>query len=556
MQFFAVGASLLLIAVLIVLARRLRRQPLKTRPPLAPGARPFIGHALAYKTDPAGFLAAACNDVGPIFEINLAGKRMVVIGPSREAIRQATIAPESVLSARQAVADIGFNETLGPLNVFKGTDLHKRWLKETFGGGSGGALNDEIAPMWDALASALRTEAATSATQDAGYWSHGAPATIADLFGFVRRTVLRCQCERLLGSAVLLAAGDGAFIECFMAFQDSVEDATAKAAVLPRLVSLPLVLWPSALRRYRIVRRLTAAIKDAERAAAPGEGNHGSWLAFARSAVLSRFSKTPVREAEAAELAVGLLFASHKNPAIGAAQAVCTLMELGEGHPTVVSAREEASRLAADPSAKSLDECHTIQRVLLETLRLGAHAIGAVRTVAAPCGFVIDGRFWVGKGETIALSHIAVHRHRASWGEDCEKFREGRPQYDAPGRAGALLDDLSFTTFSQGLHKCPGEKLALRTMECVIAQLLLRRVGPVGPLPPVSFERATLAQRGGAVPVRLQLDATRARGKSRVGMRGEASWGIWPRARTRAEPPGPGALPGAGRSGSSSCKQE
>ena len=49
--------------------------------------------------------------------------------------------------------------------------------------------------------------------------------------------------------------------------------------------------------------------------------------------------------------------------------------------------------------------------------------------------------------------------------------------------------------FSQGLHKCPGERLALRTMECVVAQLLLRKVELEAPLPPVSFERATLAQR-------------------------------------------------------------
>jgi hypothetical protein len=116
---------------------------------------PILGHALAYKDDPAAFLVATCESVGPIFSINLAGKRMIVVGPSINATKQVALAPESQLSARQAVADIGFNETLGPLNVFRGTDMHKRWIKDAYGGPSG--LEEEIEPLWHSLARAATT---------------------------------------------------------------------------------------------------------------------------------------------------------------------------------------------------------------------------------------------------------------------------------------------------------------------------------------------------------------------------------------------------------------
>ena len=43
-------------------------------PPWAPGTRlPLLGHALAYKRDPPGFLRRARAAVGPVFKINLAG---------------------------------------------------------------------------------------------------------------------------------------------------------------------------------------------------------------------------------------------------------------------------------------------------------------------------------------------------------------------------------------------------------------------------------------------------------------------------------------------------
>ena len=140
---------------------------------------------------------------------------------------------------------------------------------------------------------------------------------------------------------------------------------------------------------------------------------------------------------------------------------------------------------------------------MLETLRLCAHAIGAVRTVVGADGFVLGGRFWVAPGETIALTHVAVHRSAEVWGADAAAFDPARHVYGAAGVAATTPDEYEYTTFSQGLHKCPGERLALLTMELLVAMLLAKGAVLEGPMPPVSFERATLAQRSGPVAIRL-----------------------------------------------------
>ena len=465
------------------------------RPPKAPGAVPILGHALRYKDDPAGFICSACAKVGPIFRLNLAGKRMLVVGPSATVTKTVATAPTSKLSARQAVADVGFNETLGARNVFTGTSIHKSWIKDAF---AAGRLETEVPALWDALGRSLAHEAMRVRRG----------STIDDLFGLVRSTVLRAQLERLLGSPILRAAGDNTFIDAFMSFQDAIEDATAKAAVLPRILSLPLVLWPVARRRRELTARLARAMQAAEPLySAISDATVGSWYRFVRG--IGEVEVPHRSHAEVAELAIGLLFASHKNPSIGAAQTVCHLLsELADDDPTLEAVRAEAKGMAAQPSAAHLASCHAIRRSVLETLRVCAHAIGAVRTVVAPTGFELGSGLWAAPGETIALAHIATHRSVAVWGHNAADFVPHRDAYGArPSAPPTPPDEYTYTTFSHGLHQCPGEQLALRTCECVVAQLIaLGLVLPRRPLPRVSFERATLAQRDARVEALLDID--------------------------------------------------
>ena len=142
--------------------------------PWAPGAVPVIGHALAYQRGPADFVAAQCRAVGPVFRVNLAGKRMVVVGDSRDVVRQVTRAPERALSSKDAVAAVGFAETLGRRNVFEGTDFHKRTLKGAYGDGR--LLAEEFPALHAALEAAFAVEAPGGAVCSGRRWTASSAA--------------------------------------------------------------------------------------------------------------------------------------------------------------------------------------------------------------------------------------------------------------------------------------------------------------------------------------------------------------------------------------------
>ncbi|KAH8082077.1 cytochrome p450 [Aureococcus anophagefferens] len=344
--------------------------------PWATGAVPVLGHALAYQQGPADFVAAQCRAVGPVFRVNLAGKRMVVVGDSRDVVRQVTRAPERALSSKDAVAAVGFAETLGRRNVFEGTDFHKRTLKGAYGDGR--LLAEEFPALHAALEAAFAVEAPGGC--------------VDDLFDVVRRCVLRATLDRFVGGG-LVARGGPRLIDELMGFQDAVESATAAAAVLPRWLSLPAVLWPVARRRRALQRTLAASLAPALAAADGGPG-----------------------------------------------------------------------------SGRAL---------------------------------VLAGTWPVRRGETIALSHVAWSRCAAEWGADPARDA-GRPEYGGPGGRDprtrlAACDDAKFSVFSQGVHKCPGEKVALVLVAATLAVLVRRGATPTAARP-ICFERATLAQRKGAVP--------------------------------------------------------
>ena len=82
----------------------------------------------------------------------------------------------------------------------------------------------------------------------------------------------------------------------------------------------------------------------------------------------------------AAEFAVGLLFAAHKNPAIASFQALLFLHERrlpAALHACVntVDSFQEALVVAKNPSASTLREAQQLCRVALEAIRLTAHTV-------------------------------------------------------------------------------------------------------------------------------------------------------------------------------------
>ena len=458
-----------LLAVLVVVFVLIRRKKDDDgNIPWATGAIPLLGHALAYKRDPAGFITEQRKLVGDVFRLNLAGKRMIVVAGGAENVKAVAFASERRFSARAAVRDVGFGELLGERNVDAGTDFHARVLRRW-------RLDDaEIAELAVALDEGLDAELTGK--------------EVPDLLAAIRGAVLRAVLSRLIGGGIL-EHGGSELVDSIVEFQDGVEEATAAAAVLPRWLALPLILWPAARRRRRLETRIAAALEG-------GDGERGPWA--------TAFGERNLPSSIAAEFAVGLLFAAHKNPAIASFQALLFLHERrlpAALHACVntVDSFQEALVVARDPSASTLREAQQLCRVALEAIRLTAHTVGAVRLATEDCA--LPGNRVVKKGETVALSHIAFSRDEALWGPDAAKFSTAREAYAGPvafdSRGSA--DDVAYSAFSQGTHKCPGERVALVIVQTTLALLVARGVRPVK-VPPLCFERATLAQR--AAPVR------------------------------------------------------
>ncbi|CAE7419543.1 CYP714C3 [Symbiodinium sp. CCMP2456] len=458
--------------------------------PVAEGGLPLLGHALQYQEDPTACIRRQELLVGKVFSLNLAGRRMVVIGSDSEAMKQVTMQPPTVLSAQRAVAEIGFEYLLGSTNVYKGTTFHKRVLKEEIAPKA--KLEAMLPTLFQALSAGLDEESRLMRATSEAFLSH------PDAFVLVRRCILRASLDVLVSPDLLRR--DPSLLTALMSFQDRVEDATAKSAVLPRFLSLPLCLWPMALSRKRLSRRLRRLMEGST------EGTErGPWL--------RAFHSEQTSPEDAADFVIGLVFAAHKNPAIGAAQSLCFLRSLDEA--TQRTALAEAKKLKAamtpgrEPSKGAEEEllsATTLRRCVLETMRLTAHTLGALRYARESIEIQTkSSRLTIPQGATIAIAHNSTHTDTSVWGADASEFRLERPEWVRNGDLASPVDAYKLTTFSQGVHKCPGEKFSLAVMEMMLCILLVRD-SQLLQVPKLSFERATLAQRQGRVPVTLRSE--------------------------------------------------
>jgi hypothetical protein len=239
MEFIITFSAIVLVTVAWLWTQRRREKRIHRYPPVASSHIPVFGNALAYKKDPSKYLQEQAVNLGPVFTIDLAGMKTTLLC-SKEVLRQFSYAPESVLSSREAVADFGFRYTLGDLNVFHGTEIHKLVIKNHY------SSSAQLATACDRLCKYIR-----EATEREINLLKG--TSIPDFFAFVRRIILASMVSELLGPEFVKEYNESTkgadFIQEFMIFQDYVEDSTAKAAVLPTWISLPLCLWPCQKRR-------------------------------------------------------------------------------------------------------------------------------------------------------------------------------------------------------------------------------------------------------------------------------------------------------------------
>jgi len=139
----------------------------------------------------------------------------------------------------------------------------------------------------------------------------------------------------------------------------------------------------------------------------------------------------------------------------------------------------------------------------MEALRLTAHSIGGLRTTCKD--FALDddngNNFIIPRGSTVALAHIPLSLNAKVWKDpnnlDLDLMSNNRSKQ-------LYEDEYAFTVFSHGMHKCPGQRLAMIMLPCTVALLLTEYIIKLPEhIPPLCFERQTLAQRAGPICIVL-----------------------------------------------------
>ena len=172
-------------------------------PPMVQPSIPLLGNALEYKKSPPGFLIEAARKYGSVFRINLAGMETTVV-TSRNTMKQFAQAPESVLSAREAVSDFGFLNALGEANTTRGTDFHRYVIKNRYFKAS--AVAAKSSETLSLLAEAIDAEIALVLAAPASCRAEsgaGAKGVIPDFMYFSRRVFLTLNIVDFMGRDLL-----------------------------------------------------------------------------------------------------------------------------------------------------------------------------------------------------------------------------------------------------------------------------------------------------------------------------------------------------------------
>lgn len=338
---------------------------------------------------------------------------------------------ERVLSSNAAVADFGFRYTLGDRNVFSGTDVHKRIIKQKYSKKNDMECSAQL--YWKFLTEAMSSEINGVV---------GEEVFVPDFMVTCRRIILQTMTYEMIGKRVVEMYGavnnNANFVSDFMVFQDLVEDCTAKAAVCPTWLATFLFLNDCQNKRLELVSKIENAIS---RALDSSEGDEddsmGRWLLSVHALTKDDNISKLYTLNDIADFTVGLMFAAHKNASIAAAQALLYSLEFdrlrADGSDldgallmcdmcTEARAMLKAVSLPGSSIMDSLGTCEVIEKVVLETLRVTAHSIGAVRKVVVKEGWQVTvpdddndpaspvKQYLLPYGSYVGVSHIIHHR--------------------------------------------------------------------------------------------------------------------------------------------------
>ena len=257
---------------------------------------PFLGCALAFRRDPVGFLCGIAER-GRNVTLNMAGLRMrLLVEPEDVAVFYRS----KSLSSYEALRGLGFERSLGVLNVRVGGQLHSRILR------AGRSFGPD-------------TQQRLRAAAEAALARHESGREL-ELYRFCRELVVLFAAEEFAGAAV---AQLPLFCEQYLDFQLAHESAVARAMVLGCALAGP-ALDAAWRKRHQLAMRI-APVLASPHAEQLGE-EYGSL--------------------ERADLVLGLLTAATKNVAIGSASSLVFMLQHGwRGEGEVAAAVAETLRL-------------------------------------------------------------------------------------------------------------------------------------------------------------------------------------------------------------------
>jgi len=440
----------------------------------APDGLPLLGHALAFRRDPLGFLQKTAREQGPVARLRL--------GPL---LYHLVSDPALIATVLQDRADRYVRDTRSSRNIrlVTGEGLlcfdgelwrrHRRLAQPIF-------HHRRIMALAEIM---VRTAEESVARWDAAVRSSQTLDLASEMSRLTFTIVGRC----LFGSELGPRATD---VE--QAFPVLLEELFNRAQ---SAVSLPIWLPTPAHRRFQraiaTVNDVVRTVLDERRGATADRPDLLSLLLEARYEDGSSLSEQEVRDH-----IVTFLLAGHETTASALTWTLCLLATHADTLHAVET--ELDATLQGQPlTLDTLPQLTHLDAVIRESLRLYPTIWISERRVTTADTL---GGFDIPAGSTVVISPYVTQRLATHW-PDPDAFRPARFLGEHATRT--LAKD-GYFPFGAGPHQCIGQHFAMMEAKIVLASLLSRfRVRLTNVTLPPAWAGITLRPQG-AVPIRLE----------------------------------------------------
>jgi sterol 14alpha-demethylase len=408
------------------------------RPPLLPGARPFVGHAYEFWRRPVDLLARGQERFGDVWSLDLAGQLATVLtGP--EANEAFFRAPEDVLNAREC-----YQFTVPVFGPGVAYDVPSA------------EMDRQLSFVHPALSEKrLRTYVDVMVEETEAYLDTWGDEGERDLFASTQDLTLFIATRCLLGNEIRRHFST----EFARLYHDLDGGMTVLAFFVPHA---PLPAFRRRDRARQAVNRLLAGIIAARRSngAVPHEDFLSTLMAFRDE------NGRPLPDDVVVGLLLTLIFAGQHTSAVLAAWTGILLHQHPRFLPPVME--EQRREIGTVPATyDSLKRLHVLERSIKEAERLRPPLIVLMRNVLKP--YQVNG-FELPVGSLALVSPAISHRLHTLYSQP-QQYDPGR---FAPGREEDRKAPYALIGFGGGKHRCIGMLFAYQQIKVIWTGMLRR----------------------------------------------------------------------------------